>query len=77
MSTREIAYNIFQQLTEEQLKGFIAMFKDYFVQTQNNEQCEINERREILESIQELFRPMPDLDYEKELERYRKEKYGV
>ena len=77
MSTREIAYNIFQQLTEEQLKGFIAMFKDYFVQTQNNENSEINERREILESIQELFRPMPDLDYEKELELYREEKYGV
>lgn len=77
MSTREIAYNIFQQLTEEQLKGFIAMFKDYFVQTQNNENSEINERREILESIQELFKPMPDLDYEKELELYREEKYGV
>ena len=77
MSTRELAYSIFQQLTEEQLKGFIAMFKDFYVISQNAEDHEIEERREIFESIQKLCRPMPDLDYEKELACYREEKYGA
>ena len=27
MSTREIAYQIFQKLNEEELQGFIALFK--------------------------------------------------
>lgn len=30
MSTREIAYSIFEQLSEEQLKGFIALFKGVY-----------------------------------------------
>ena len=77
MSTRDVAYNIFQQLSEEQLKGFIAMFKDYFVNVQENEQQELEVRREIFESIQKICKPMPDLDYDKELEKYREEKYGV
>lgn len=28
MSTRELAYRIFDQLSDEQLEGFVLMFKD-------------------------------------------------
>ena len=77
MSTREMAYSIFKQLSEQQLKGFIAMFEDYYVKTPNDDQRELEERREIFESLQKLCRPMPDLDYSKELESYSEEKYGV
>ncbi len=28
MSTRELAYSIFDRLTDEQLEGFVLMFKD-------------------------------------------------
>ncbi len=77
MSTKEMAYNIFQQLSEEQLKGFIALFKDFYTNSQTEEQLEIEKRREIFESLQKMCRPMPDLDYKKELESYREERYGV
>lgn len=30
MSTREIALGIFNQLTDDQLKGFISMFGEYY-----------------------------------------------
>lgn len=30
MSTREIALGIFNQLTDDQLKGFISMFSEYY-----------------------------------------------
>ena len=30
MSTQELAYSIFSRLNEEQLKGFIAMFKGMY-----------------------------------------------
>ena len=30
MSTKEIAYNIIEQLSEEQLKGFIALFQGVY-----------------------------------------------
>lgn len=33
MSTREIAYNIFNHLTEEQLQGFIQLFSGLYSDT--------------------------------------------
>ena len=30
MSTKEIAYTILDNLNEEQLKAFVALFKDYY-----------------------------------------------
>lgn len=45
MSTREMACNIFQQLSKKQLQGFIATFKEYFVNIQENEQQELEGHR--------------------------------
>ena len=61
MSTREMAYNIFLRLSEEQLKEFIAMFREQYP----------------IEDEDQQRRSVPDFDEEKELEEYRKERYSV
>ena len=40
MSTREIAYGIFNQLNEHQLEGFIQMFGEFFPNTSSNKKLE-------------------------------------
>lgn len=86
MSTREIAYSIFEQLGEEELKGFIALFsKIYPPKTENignyaefgGTSDDIEERKAAFARLDKLRREIPDLDEKKELEEYRKEKYGV
>ena len=73
MSTREMAYNIFLRLSEEQLKEFIAMFREQYPIEDEDQQ-----RRDIaFEKLEALRRSVPDFDEEKELEEYRKERYGV
>ena len=82
MSTREIAYNIFQQLTEEELKGFIALFQRiYSVNNETSpdidaESDEMEKRHAAFMRMEKLRRPIPDLDEKKELAEYREEKYG-
>jgi hypothetical protein len=82
MSTREIAYNIFQQLTEDELKGFIALFQRvYSVKNETSpasdeESVDMEKRRAAFMRMEKLRRPMPDLDEKKELAEYREEKYG-
>lgn len=71
MNTREIAYSIFSQLSDKQLEGFITMFGDFFTVTQDSS------KKEAFEDLKTLIRPVPDLDYDKELEQYRNEKYKL
>ena len=68
MSTRELAYSIFEQLNEEQLEGFIAMFGKFYLHANEQSQSAL----QVLESI---IKPVPDLDYDKELAEYREGKY--
>ena len=66
MSTREKAYSIFQQLTDDELEGFVLIFGRLHPQKGDD----IGNRRKIFESLEQLCRPMPDLDYERELDEY-------
>ena len=50
MSTRDMAYSIFNRLSEEQLKGFIAMFREIYLVVDEDQH-----RRDIaFEKLQEL-----------------------
>ena len=73
MSTKELAYNFFSQLNEEQLKGFIAMFKGMYPVDENSEQ----NKNDAFEKLQALRRTIPDLDEKKELDEYLSERYGI
>lgn len=71
MSTREMAYSIFQQLNEEQLKGFIAMFRDFYPSQKKPEETSHIAR------LQNMIHPGTHvIDEKEELEAYRREKYG-
>ena len=74
MSTKEMAYSIFEQLTEEELQGFVALFRR--VHPPKTDDDDIAERRAAFEELEKMRRPMPDLDEKKELAEYREEKYG-
>ena len=68
-----MAYQIFEQLNEEQLKGFIAMFREIYPVKKKKKKI----RDEAFETLESLRRSVPDFDEKKELEEYRKEKYGI
>ena len=72
MSTKELAYSIFSRLNEEQLKGFIAMFKEISPVDENSGQS----KKDAFEKLQNLRRTIPDLDEKKELDEYRSARYG-
>ena len=71
MSTREMAYSIFQQLSEKQLMGFIEMFSEIY--PVKNE--ESTKKQSALKELNGLIRHIPNLDDEKELAEYKEEKY--
>lgn len=70
MSTREIAYGIFNQLNESQLEGFIKMFGKFYPNTSSNKKLE------AFQKLDSMIEEVPKLDYDKELAEYREEKYG-
>ncbi len=72
MSTKEIAYKIIEQLSEEQLKGFIALFQGVYP-TKDDDMAK---RRAAFERLEKMCKYIPDLDEKKELAEYREEKYG-
>ena len=74
MSTKEMAYSILEQLTEEELQGFVALFRR--VHPPKTDDDDIAERRAAFERLEKMCRPIPDLDEKKELAEYREEKYG-
>lgn len=74
MSTREIAYSIFEQLTEEELEGFVALFRRVHPPKANdNDQAR---RDEAFSKLESLRRNIPDFDEKKALAEYRGEKFG-
>ena len=70
MTAKEQAYSIINSLSEEQLNGFIAMFRAFI-----NTSSEHPDKMSTYRSLTGMLHPIPDLDYEKELEEYRKERY--
>ncbi len=72
MSTREIAYSIFEQLSEEELQGFIALFRKMYPPKNDD----MAERRAAFERMKGVCRYIPELDEKKELAEYREEKYN-
>lgn len=73
MSTREMAYNIFNRLNDEQLRGFVALFGSLF--TVDEDASQKARKMKAMQEIESMIRPI-DVDYDKELEEYREEKYG-
>ncbi len=67
MSTRDIAAEILNQLTEEQLKGFIALFHDILPAKDNDSA----KREAAFDRLSKMRRHIPDLDEKKELDEYR------
>ncbi len=74
MSTRETAHKILDSMNEEQLIGFISLFKIYNVSTPEDDTVE---REKAYNNLRKKIRPIPNLDYDKELAEYREEKYGL
>ena len=73
MSTKEIAYSIVEQLSEEELLGFIALFRKAYPPKKDG----TTEKQRAFEELSSMIRPIPDLDDEKELAEHREEKYGA
>lgn len=69
MSTREIAAGILDRLSEEQLKGFIALF--------GGAAQDPSDREAAFERLEKMRKRIPDLDEKKELSEYRQERYGA
>ena len=56
MSTKEMAYYILDHLSEEQLEGFVALFKRYFptLEVQPDKQSDLQKSREAFEQLQKM-----------------------
>lgn len=67
MSTREIAYSIFEQLSENELQGFIALFSKAYPPKND----ETTRKYAAFESLKRLCRYIPDLDEQTELAQKR------
>ena len=72
MSTRDTAYQIFKQLNDEQLEGFIAMFRRFYPEDE-----EIARKKAAFQALEQLIRPCGEIDYDREMEEHREEKYGA
>ena len=73
MSTKEIAFEIFNRLSEKQLQGFIALFRDMYPVDDDDDQ----KRETAFENLQKLRRNIPDIDEKKELDEYRTMRFGI
>lgn len=72
MSTRDTAYQIFRKLNDEQLEGFIAMFRRFYP-----EEEEIAKKQTAFQSLGKLIRHCDLVDDDAELAAYREEKYNA
>ena len=72
MSTREMAYNIIDKLSDKQLKGFIAMFGDFYSASH-----EKDEKASTFEELEKLHRPISNINEDKELSDWRTKKYDI
>lgn len=73
MSTRDIAHNIINNLSEEQLKGFIALFNGLNIDVDSSS----DSRNEAFDKLMALRHSAPDFDEEKEYNDYLDERYGA
>lgn len=71
MSTRDRAISIIDKLSDEQLEYFIKLFGSFV-----DAEAETDISRASYLALKKMIKPMPDLDYEKELAEHREEKYG-
>lgn len=74
MGTRETAHKILDNMNEEQLLGFISLFKIYNTSIEDDDMIE---REKAYENLRKKIKPIPNLDYDKELAEYREEKYSI
>lgn len=76
MSTRDIAYSIFNRLSEKQLEGFIALFSDASSIKPGNDfsESDIKKGMAAFNRLQGMIKEIPDLDYDKEISEYWEEK---
>ena len=63
MSTKEMAYSILEQLSEEQLKGFIALFSGVYPNKDDNDAQA--RRDEAFRNLESLRISVPDFDEKK------------
>ena len=78
MSTREMAYSIIDQFTDEELEGFVSLFsKVHPPEIEEYDQAARDEAFNIVESIRKKVNVPPDFDPEKARDEYFKEKYGI
>ena len=72
---RQEAIQLLERVPEEKLIALIQ-----FMQTESDEQLAYRKarpkNRNALEELLKLCKPVPDLDYKKELAQYREEKFG-
>lgn len=73
MNTKDIAYSIINKLSEGQLKGFIAMFSEFYSISDDK----FTEKEKAFEELEKLRRPIPDIDEKTELNNWRAEKYSI
>lgn len=62
MSTRDIAYQIFQQLSDEQLRGFILMFRNGNAEIPNEDMLEAFQEVEDMKKHPENYKHYSDVD---------------
>ncbi len=72
MSTKEIAMEILERFTEEQLKAFIALFGGLVPEIKDP----VPNREAAFEQLEKMRKHIPNLDEKKELSEYRQEKYS-
>ena len=74
MSKQEQAISILKRFSDVELDRFIAYFGIIYPAGESND---MEERRAAFERMKRVCRYIPDLDEKKELEEYRKERFGV
>ena len=74
MSTREMAHKILDNLSEDQLEGFISLFGVFDAAPKVTN---ISEKEKAYTELCHMIKPLPEIDYDKELAEYREEKYGI
>ena len=74
MTTKEQAYIIIEQLSDEQLKEFVSKYSKLLpTKTAHNRFS----KEEAFATMQKLKRSIPDLDEKKEIEEYRAKRHEV
>ena len=80
MSVRDVAYNIIDNMSEQQVNGFIALFQGiakYDNAVVLSEESD-NSAEEAFDDLMSLIKPCPNIgDYKEERHKYLDERYGL